>query len=168
MELKFTKTDEKVMEITFPMYMRGYSFADSFDILNGMTLEEVLARRINEDVVATNKHIKSTVGICQYKEQDYLSILNSRIPSDIEKIITNLRTILDILGKIKNPSKKTKDLYGKLRNNIKEIQSLLNHENSNFEIPVDFRTNSSFYQIMQSQGYKKLKKSKLDGEMLNG
>lgn len=168
MEIKFTKTEEKVMEILFSLYLRGYSFADALDILNGTTLNSILARRIKEDISRTNKHMKSTIGICEHSEDEYLCILNSKIENNTENLILELTAILTILGKIKSPSKTTKDLYGKLKSDIKEIKSIITDTCPKITTPENLKTDSCFYQMLQSLSIKQLRKAKLDGEMLKG
>ena len=91
MELKFTKTDEKVVKILENLYLRGYSFADVYDILNKENLLSVFARKIYEDIESSKKYIK--LDIANVKE-DYEKMLND---SNIENLISTLKNAIDML-----------------------------------------------------------------------
>ena len=71
--MSFTKTDKQATQLLFSLYLRGYSFADVFDIFNGNNLISILARKIQNNITTSKKYIK-------YNEinnkNQYINILN--------------------------------------------------------------------------------------------
>lgn len=159
MELKFTKTDEKVVKILENLYLRGYSFADVYDILNKENLLSVFARKIYEDIESSKKYIK--LDIANVKE-DYEKILND---SNIENLISTLKNVIDMLNNM--DTNIPKKLILELENDINELKLIIQGQEE-IVIPPNIENKSTFYKMLQNKDYNKLKTYKLTGDLLKG
>lgn len=159
MELKFTKTDEKVVKILENLYLRGYSFADVYDILNKENLLSVFARKIYEDIESSKKYIK--LDIANVKE-DYEKILND---SNIENLISTLKNVIDMLNNM--DTNIPKKLILELENDINELKLIIQGQ-EDIVIPPNIENKSTFYKMLQNKDYNKLKTYKLTGDLLKG
>lgn len=159
MELKFTKTDEKVVKILENLYLRGYSFADVYDILNKENLLSVFARKIYEDIESSKKYIK--LDIANVKE-DYEKMLND---SNIENLISTLKNAIDMLNNM--DTNIPKKLILELENDINELKLIIQGQEE-IVIPPNIENKSTFYKMLQNKDYNKLKTYKLTGDLLKG
>ncbi len=144
MNLEFTETDKHVTEILYSLYMRGYSFADVFDLLNGKDLLYILAKRIKENIDSANRYIRYDF---IKSEEEYFSLLKK---SNSNKLILIIENLLNILTNIKNPSEEIKASINMLKNDIIEINLINNKSYKKILIPNNIKVESIIYKILQN------------------
>lgn len=156
--MSFTKTDEQVAQILFSLYLRGYSFADVFDIFNGNDLISILARKIQNNITVSKRYIK-------YNEinnkNQYINILNENTKTN--KIIQKLEYIIEQLSHQDN--EQCENLIIKLKNDIKEIKYIMDPSYEKIIIPKRIKT-CTLYKSLENYSRRKLRNSKLDEKLL--
>lgn len=159
--MNFTKIDEQATNILLQLYLRGYSFADTFDIFNGENLISVLSKKIQRDITTSKRYI-------EYDEinnkKEYLNILNEKIK--VNELIEKLLYIIEQLNNKKHQSKKYNNLIIRLKNNIREIQLLTSESYKELTVSANIKT-CSLYKILESCSYKQLQNGKLPESLLN-
>ncbi len=91
--MSFTKTDKQAAQILFSLYLRGYSFADVFDIFNGKDLTLVLASKIQNNITTSKKYVKNNE---INNRNQYINILNEK--TKINEIIEKLEHTIEHLS----------------------------------------------------------------------
>lgn len=158
--MNFTKIDEQATDILIQLYLRGYSFADSFDIFNGDNSISILAKKIQRDITTSKRYIK-------YNEinskKQYINILKEK--NQVNELIEKLSYIIEQLNNKGNQSKKYKNLIIRLKNNIKEIELLTDKSYKDFIVPKDIKT-CFIYKMLENDTKKQLQRKKLPETLL--
>ncbi len=156
----FTKTDKQATQILFSLYLRGYSFADVFDIFNGDDLILVLARKIQNNITTSKKYVKNNE---INNRNQYINILNEK--TKINEIIEKLEHTIEHLSNKKNNTERCKNLIIQLKCDIREIKYITAPCYEKIIIPKKIKT-CTLYKSFENCSRKKLQNSKLDEKLL--
>lgn len=156
MSKKFSKLDEDVIHIFTLLYMRGYSFANVLDILQGESLINVFIDKLYKDVYSIKKYVNKNDF---YSKDELLDFLKNNNEIELISIIEN---VLKELNSVEKKTKRIKNLIIDLENDIKEINILRNKENQEIKIPKKVNRKCYLYRELQDSNYKYLAKLKMD------